>query len=347
MRSLAQLLELPNDDLRRQVESGEAPDRLRAAWAIALRFGPDSTALLREVALGEVPEGLRQQLVVVLAGLGERRSIAEIARRDPSDSVRAVATAYVIRTAPSPSEAISFAQRKLEDASSEVRVAVLEEVVVGRLALDGATLERRLRAPEEAERTAALVALIALAGRDPAAEDRLATLVEVGGREVEGMVAGLGRTDVLALLRALRGATGEALARVVRSIPAEHLGLGWEDVAFLWESRDDGVRALVQTIRERPPARALPGIVHAYLSGGSEGRWRAWGHLVHLLDEGTVRLLSPVSRSALLADLHERRAAIESALAETDEDDFEDALADYRYELELIEQLRAVLGSTN
>jgi hypothetical protein len=52
---------------RRLLEHGDAPERLWAAWAIALER--DAVPLVRSIERGEIPNGLRRQLLVVLAGL--------------------------------------------------------------------------------------------------------------------------------------------------------------------------------------------------------------------------------------------------------------------------------------
>ncbi len=54
------------------LEGGDGPERLWSAWAIALRLGRDALPLLRSTEGSDIPDGLRRQLLVVLAGMGER-----------------------------------------------------------------------------------------------------------------------------------------------------------------------------------------------------------------------------------------------------------------------------------
>lgn len=352
MRTLPQLLELPERELRHLVEVGEPPDRLRAAWAIGLRFGASANAVLREAAAGEITQGLRQQLVVILAGLGEKLAVLEVARSDPHESVRAVATAYTIRTAPSSSdgEARSFAQGKLAHDTPEVRIAVLNEIVAGRLTLDARTILPILDAGDVVERRAALLALVAMAADDPMATDGLSALVSSGQRLAEESIAELGRADAISLLRALSDAKAATLDALLRTIAKGRLELGWNDLAFLLARTEVSVaNALLRTTRACPAEAALPWLVHAYVASTDEHdvcRVAGWSYIATLLSRENVGEIAEDDRRGLRAAVQHRRDVVAKGLADTDlDEDYFDYREYYESELDTISRVEAILDS--
>jgi hypothetical protein len=112
---------------RSLLQSGEAVERVWAAWALGLELGaqiaPDLAASLQDA-----PEpGLRRHLIVMLAGLGEKDILFQFAQADPDAYVRATACQYVIRTCDaSDSDVQSFLLGRLfHDESGVVRWAIL------------------------------------------------------------------------------------------------------------------------------------------------------------------------------------------------------------------------------
>src|SRR6478735_10242066 len=87
---------LSAQEQQRLLDGGDSPERLWAAWALALQIGRNALPLLSSVEQGEISEGLRRQLLVVLAGLGERRLLETIANIDPTPSVQATAAMLYI-----------------------------------------------------------------------------------------------------------------------------------------------------------------------------------------------------------------------------------------------------------
>jgi hypothetical protein len=103
--SYAAVARLSPSEQRRLLESGNAPERLWSAWAIALQLGRDAIPLIEPMEGAQVPEGLRRQLLIVLAGLGERKLLRTVVDAEPSPSIRATASVLYLRTAPDPASA--------------------------------------------------------------------------------------------------------------------------------------------------------------------------------------------------------------------------------------------------
>ncbi|HEX8436564.1 HEAT repeat domain-containing protein [Archangium sp.] len=127
MRDFAELAHLDTEVLRSLLEAGEAPERVRAAWALALRLGGTIRPDLVQGALTEPEPGVRRHLVVVLAGYQERAVLATLASQDFDAAVRAVACQYLAMIG-RPEDAGSWRvlhERLEADASGEVRWAAI------------------------------------------------------------------------------------------------------------------------------------------------------------------------------------------------------------------------------
>jgi hypothetical protein len=127
MRDFAELAHLDTEVLRSLLEAGEAPERVRAAWALALRLGGTIRPDLVQGSLTEPDPGVRRHLVVVLAGYQERPVLATLARQDFDEAVRAVACQYLAMISrPEDAESWRVLDERLEaDVSSEVRRAAI------------------------------------------------------------------------------------------------------------------------------------------------------------------------------------------------------------------------------
>ena len=328
MPTFAELPDLADRELRAILHSAEAPERLRAAWVLALRRGGTAVETIRDVARSEVPEGLRQQLVVVLSGLGERAVVMDIASNDVAPAVRAVAVAYALRTAEVPhgDELFSFVRAKLHDESSEVRVAVLEEAQYGRIALDTGQLKSATTDNEEAVRRAAWCCLIACAPRDPAAAAVVARVAgKVQVRDLHEVVGTLNRVDTLNFLSALKDHNKFAIANYLTSVIPKGLELSWEELAFLFDCREPIVRsAVLERARGEAPLSALPWLVEGILDSSDERYlWgaREWQHIAKLLAPASVDLVAPGERSRLALFIERRRALALADLQSPEEED--------------------------
>lgn len=87
-------LNLSEAELRRQLGSSDATERLWAAWRLALKQGAAAAGVLEDATENEPNEGVRRHLTTVLAGLGDWPVVRTIAADDPA--VPVVATALVL-----------------------------------------------------------------------------------------------------------------------------------------------------------------------------------------------------------------------------------------------------------
>jgi hypothetical protein len=113
---------------------GDEVERVWAAWALGLRLGDRIIPeLLASLETSPVP-GTRRHLLVVLAGLGERKALERSAVRDPAPLVRETACRYLARTAQAGDHRVEqiLLDRLRSDASAEVRSAILEETDRGK-----------------------------------------------------------------------------------------------------------------------------------------------------------------------------------------------------------------------
>ncbi|MDH3475600.1 MAG: HEAT repeat domain-containing protein [Rhodospirillales bacterium] len=127
--SFETVAQLDSSNLRKLLLSGDAQDRVWAAWALALRVGEQASGALRHAARASPAAGVRRHLIVALAGLGEREILRAFAAEDPSELVRATACQYVMRTrGDQDRETAEFLlNRLLSEPSATVRARILQE----------------------------------------------------------------------------------------------------------------------------------------------------------------------------------------------------------------------------
>lgn len=137
LTDFASVAALPELDQSYLLESGDAPERLWAAWSLALRHGRRALPTLAALAGAELTDGLKRQLLVILAGLGARSILLAIAATEPSADVRATATANYIRTSGTNDVELtaSFALDQLHTGIAELVLAVLSELEMSRIEL--------------------------------------------------------------------------------------------------------------------------------------------------------------------------------------------------------------------
>ncbi len=143
---------------RELLAGGDGPERVWAAWSLALEAGERSVPWIVD-SLKLWPEaGARCHLVVVLAGLGERRVVRTLAAFDPDELVRATAWQHLLGTAPAFDPALSsFVEARLSaDASPVVRERILRHLRPGLGQVSLPRLASLAADPEEAVRRAAL-----------------------------------------------------------------------------------------------------------------------------------------------------------------------------------------------
>lgn len=184
--------DLDHDALRRLLTDGDRAERVWAAWALATILGGQSAPHILENGNVGQSAGIRRQLLVVLAGLGEHLIIRILAEGDPSPAVRAAGCQYLLQTwRPGDAETAKFLRFCLSaDPAWEVRDEILKSPALDQLGLGVAELMSLAHDPSEQVRgrVVALVrarfspAEIAASGlyKRLAVEDRRALLVELG-----------------------------------------------------------------------------------------------------------------------------------------------------------------------
>lgn len=129
--------DLDQNAVRDLLTNGDRAERIWAAWALAAILGRNEAPYL--LAQGEISRspGLRRQLLVILAGLGERLIIRVMAEGDPSSVVRAASCQYLIQTwAPGETDTTDVLRFCLfADPASEVRDEILKSAALDRLGL--------------------------------------------------------------------------------------------------------------------------------------------------------------------------------------------------------------------
>lgn len=129
--------DLDHDVLRRLLTDGDRAERIWAAWALTAILGSQSAPDI--LASGDLSQsaGVRRQLLVVLAGLGENLIIRTLAEGDPSPVVRASGCQYLMQTwQPGDVESADFLRFCLfADPAAEVRDEILKSPAFDQLEL--------------------------------------------------------------------------------------------------------------------------------------------------------------------------------------------------------------------
>jgi hypothetical protein len=127
-----EVLELDEARLRELAGGDDAPERLWAVWALALRQHPDAAALALAAAGRDPSPGVRAHMALLLVSHGERDAARVLARHDPDSLVRAAACRHLARTADPGDEAtqelLAWAMRA--DPASDVHVAIADALRV-------------------------------------------------------------------------------------------------------------------------------------------------------------------------------------------------------------------------
>ncbi len=122
MSSFDELRDRPSTELEALLRAPDAPTRLYAAWALALRAATTTGELALHLER-EPNEGVRAHLVNVVAGPAHRELLRTLAEHDTSALVRAAACRVLARGA-DPELADWLDGRARDDASPDVRTAI-------------------------------------------------------------------------------------------------------------------------------------------------------------------------------------------------------------------------------
>ena len=107
--------------------TGDAQERVWAAWALGVRGGQEHRATLRESFVHDPDEGVRRHVLIVLVGLGEQETLRQTVARDGNPYVRATATCLLARqTEPTDAVGYDLLVARSIDLSWVVRYAVAD-----------------------------------------------------------------------------------------------------------------------------------------------------------------------------------------------------------------------------
>lgn len=132
MESYAELATQPESLLRELLEHEIPRVRLHAAWALGMRQGPAAAFDIASRAGREPSGGVRQHLMIMLAGSGEKAILATFAALDPDPLVRATACQYLGRLAGPSDLALHevLLDRAANDPDEDVRCAAIQNLRV-------------------------------------------------------------------------------------------------------------------------------------------------------------------------------------------------------------------------
>lgn len=345
---------------RQLLTHGDGAERLWAAWAICTRVGASAIPVVNRVMFEGASEGLRQQLLVVVAGLGERQLLATFATYDPSPRVQATAMTYYLRTAgDAKSEAAAFALPFLSSDKADVILAILGEHEAGRVDVPVSLVTSLLASPNIDVRVAATRVLCS---PSPSSDVVSRLGVESDADLVALIVARLSRHDAGNALATVAGTPN--VIRVLGLLRAKFERLNWSEMACLAADCDpDGgqpnfelMDAMLSTLSSPLETAALAWVGRYYVSSlerndrkASSVEWRSRNALltsitetnVEQLPTEAVHALHAVSRAWLEA---EKRALLSRTLGdEPDDYDEYDDESDIASRVVQLEQLTTVL----
>jgi hypothetical protein len=167
-RSYEEVAGVGIDAQRLLLQKGDAVERVWAAWALGLALGaqsaPDLLSSLRESPAA----GTRRQLLVVLAGLGEKSVLRVFAESDPDEYVRGTACQYLIQLAAHDDSDTCVLVRDclLNDRSPIVRRTILDVAPLAFPSIQDAELKQLAQDPDLQVREASINRLFATRSPD-------------------------------------------------------------------------------------------------------------------------------------------------------------------------------------
>ncbi|MGC4066359.1 MAG: hypothetical protein QM784_17355 [Polyangiaceae bacterium] len=326
---------LPEQEQLRLLECGDAPERLWAAWSLALRRGQGALPTLTELQVDALNEGLKRQLLVVLAGLGARNLLREIALDDPSINVRATALANYIRTSGPENTAstLSFTLELVDSGLPELVLTALLEHEANRLKLPERTLIACLSGRNDEVRLTAIHCL--LGNSTVSSPARMAILQRLVDEQVDSLtkelLAYLPRAELPLLFDLLKTAPREPAMKLMGNLRKKFGTLTWDEVKPLSTvSEPLVVEAAVRLIQLPIPDEAIPWVSTVYRqlipdSGATDSaaRWSIGYALRRSLSEENVNLMPPETIRTLLQEVAEENVYFAAATPEEQELDID------------------------
>ena len=141
-QSYREVSQLDMNTQRQLLQSDDGSERIWAAWALGTWLGKQGTSTLIESLENSLEPGVRRQLLVILAGLGEQLILRVYAQDDSDPFVRATACQYLIQTSFSTDSTIHqfLCDRLFQDHAPVVQQAILKSAQPEYLKLPLATL---------------------------------------------------------------------------------------------------------------------------------------------------------------------------------------------------------------
>lgn len=331
------VLGFPPAEQRRLLHDGDPPERLWAAWALALQMGADAIPVVDRALLLDGHDGLRRQLLVLAASFHDRALLATVAAHDPSSDVRGTACAYFLRTAPARTDAdtLAFARARLLADDAVVREAILLEHDGDRFVLPRSTLFPLLR---DASLSVRALALRCVCDRDGPSEDGMDALMERLPEETDEdlarqMFLAIPRRRYPALFHALRASPASVLVRILLFARERHGTLDWPALTSLSGRTEPAVLIHVLRLLHAPlPDDAFAWVARLYVSLSThdiespwltpigDARWSCFWLVRADLSPDKVKLLD-AGTAAVLRSVFEAEAR---AIAEYDHEDEDD-----------------------
>jgi len=322
---------LPEAAQRELLTAGDPAERVWSIWALGLRLGEGVLGDLQQDLDLEASPGVRCQLIVVMAGLGERDLVRAAALEDPDPVVRAVASQYVIRTLPAGAEAaVAFAIDRMRGDGPRVQQAIFDEVQSGRLQLPESVLLEFLAHPVVETRQLALEVLAVLPQPSAAA---LEALVDRALAEPEPLVRRalielcLRRGLAPHLVRAGHAAYPSLVCEILSASKRAGARLRWPNLAPLARRPEPEIALAVLTSLLNPPELdaiewmsrsaaallAIPSIARTGSSPLRDFQWTALQLLFQAIAPETIHLFERSVAQTLLEQIDQ-----------TDDDDWGD-----------------------
>jgi hypothetical protein len=141
-QSYREVSQLETNTQRQLLQSDDGSERIWAAWALGTQLGKQGTSTFIESLENSLEPGVRRQLLVILAGLGEQLILRVYAQDDSDPFVRATACQYLIQTSLITDITINqfLRDRLFQDHAPVVQQAILKSAQPESLKLPLATL---------------------------------------------------------------------------------------------------------------------------------------------------------------------------------------------------------------
>jgi hypothetical protein len=322
----ASVAALPEDVQLKLLESGDSPERLWAAWALALRHGRHIVPTLSTLSDTALTEGLKRQLLVILAGLGARTILATIATSDPAPAVRATAVAYYIRTAGNPVSAVPFATVQLHSGIPELVVAVLAEHETSRIDLPDDEVVAYLNHTHLEIRQAAVRCILSRNTVSTLARDSLLNMLvnEDFSPLREQLLDYLPRPELPLLVRFLNNAPTKRTVDVLDRVREKFGPLSWHELSGLISRKEPlVVDALLRMLDIPVPSEAIPWLGAIYVASMATAdriwrdiQWRVTHSLRKSICAENLHLLGLEATTRLRQEIQDELAYFHSATAE-------------------------------